>query len=1116
MTVSSTTRKAGPFTGDGVVDTFPFAFKVFTDADVLVVSADASGLESTLVIDADYTVVLNPEQDVSPGGDVVLVAPLADGYSLVVTSSVDETQLTEIHSLGAFSPRIINQALDKMVILTQQVSEKVERCIKTPITSTVLPDDLVAVCVLSAETATAAAAATAADRIQTGLDVIAADASESSAADSAATATTQADNAALSASESAASAAAASLSADAALLSAGSIYATTAAGIAATSSGQYFYVVSSATADALDLYQNSAGTAVLKKTIPSSEVVSKPLWVGRKNAYPDPFFRRASLTTKLQLGRNRWWSNSNVGNVFGSWSIVANATFDGQALRRTADSGTTPLNGPLVYLDEIGAVTGDTITLYALIVGNGAVANMPGRFDSGADGVYVGGQINPVNSVGGSTITTSATPQWLRITTTVPATATRFVFYPYTSTAAKTFDLIAMWGWRGAATAGPAWPQFMDDEAVNLRCDSLALNDRSAAVDSVLTTVTDVTSASESIALDVTGAAITSSWGTPFSGWGERYTPAGVTFNALRVPFIGRKTSTLVDANKWRTINVVVRTGANSHQTGATVVAIGSALVNPESDELTDVTVLLRHPTTGALISLSDADFSGSEYFIGVYARNSSGAVADMSDHRATQANSAGQSYYLTTNNPLTSTWVAYTANARVGCQHLLLTTPVDGVAYIPTPYFLAQIPTPAPELPVPTLALPPKYYLLAGREVSMYFDNLLPDAAADYEWDIDGLSLGQHQNERWTTNPSGAQSATTVTVSAIRRVDAVTVASGTTSVVGVAASANSGATKKCLFIGDSLTQADVMTQTLLDIAGTDVMGVTMLGTRGSGSNKHEGRGGWTISDYATAGRTFYSFTVSGVTVSPQINSTEYSNNSSTFRVQEVSLSGGSGTLICERVSGSNAPSASGTLTKTTGTGDATIAFSASSTVSGNPFWISGALNFPQYLTNNSLAVPDWVFIMLGTNDVFSYTGDSAAASAADGAFSTLDTLITSIKAAGAGVKVALIPPPCPSRDQDAFGASYGAEQTRWRFKRNIIKWCGRLYVKYTGQEASRIYICPATLNLDTTNNMQRSASAAANSRTAVTSERQNNGVHPASSGYQQIGDAVWAFLKNQ
>jgi len=334
--------------------------------------------------------------------------------------------------------------------------------------------------------------------------------------------------------------------------------------------------------------------------------------------------------------------------------------------------------------------------------------------------------------------------------------------------------------------------------------------------------------------------------------------------------------------------------------------------------------------------------------------------------------------------------------------------------------------------------------------------------------------------------------------------------------VVGVESSANSGVTKNVLMIGDSLTQDGTITQTLIDIDATDVMNINLIGTRGTGANKHEGRGGWTINDYATVGRTFYLFTVSGVTVSPQINSTDYTNNGSTFRVQEISLSGGSGTLLCERTTGSNAPSASGTLTKSNaGLGDATIAFSASATASGNPFWISGALNFPQYLTNNSLATPDYVFIMLGTNDIFGQTADAAAIVVADAALTTLDSLITSIKAVNGSIRVVLIPPPCVSYSQDAFATSYGVGQTRWRAKRNMLLFTKQMVSKYANQEASRIYLSAASANLDTVNNMQTAASAPVNSRSTINVTRQNNGVHPAASGYQQIGDGIWAFLKN-
>lgn len=106
-----------------------------------------------------------------------------------------------------------------------------------------------------------------------------------------------------------------------------------------------------------------------------------------------------------------------------------------------------------------------------------------------------------------------------------------------------------------------------------------------------------------------------------------------------------------------------------------------------------------------------------------------------------------------------------------------------------------------------------------------------------------------------------------------------------------------------------------------------------------------------------------------------------------------------------------------------------------------------------------------------------------------------------------------MIPTP-PSADEDAFGASYSTGQTRWRFKRNIVIWARQLIAKYAGQEASRIYVVPTNTALDTVNNMSRAASAPVNSRSSVNVTRQNNGVHPAASGYQQIGDALWAFLK--
>lgn len=881
--------------------------------------------------------------------------------------------------------------------------------------------------------------------------------------------------------------------------------------------GEYFSIPSAVTNGSIDLYLNSAGTAVLQKTYPNFTYVQKPKWAGKINAFPDPFFKTLDLTSKTFLNAVRWWVNT--GSLpFNGWTRLANTTFDGYMLRRTANQGVSPVNGPVILLSDIGALAGDTITVYGLFTGSGAVVNFPARFDTGSDTAYVGGELGAANeATGGLRITSSSTPQWLRHSVVVPATATRLVLYPYTLTAGQTFDFVALWGFKGGVTDGPDWPNFRDDESLKQTDISLqaqiTAKDRTGQTDYAILSTYSVTASATSVNLDVTGVTPNAEFGTPFSGWGERYTPAGISFNAVKVKSIGRKTSTLVDANKWRTINVVIRTGTNSQNAGATVVAIGSISVNPETNTLTDTIILLRDPTTLAVKTLTDADFSGSEYFIGIYALNVLGAVADISDHRATQSNTLGQSYYITTENPKTSSWATYTANVRLGVQHLLLTTPVEVVAYAPT-NALAVALAATQAIVAPTVSIPTKLYLLAGREISMYFDNVILDDASNYVFDVTGATTGSQQAERFTTNPSAAVTSHTAALAIYDKKTGTQHSTTNITVVGVAASANSGVTKTCLFIGDSLMAAGTITQTLLDIvAAGDVMPVTLVGTRGTGANKHEGRGGWTVANYTTAGPTYYAFTVSGVTTTPQINSTTYTNNGQTFTVQETNISGGSGTITC---SATGAPAASGTLTKSNaGIGDTTIAFSSMASQAGNPFWISGAVNFPQYLTNNSITAPTWVFIMLGINDVFSQTGDVGAAATADAAFVNLDTLITSIKATNGTIKVALIPPTPPSSSQDSFAASYGVGQTRAQFKRNILTWNKQLYTKYAGLEASRIYICPAHVNLDTVNNMQTATSAAVNSRSSVNVTRQNNGVHPATSGYQQIGDAVFAFLKN-
>lgn len=295
MTISSSTRKAGPFTGNGTTATYPFAFKIFQASDLLVVKTTPAGVESTLTLITDYTVSLNADQNSSPGGSITLTAGnLASGYLVTMTSQVPYTQTTDLTNQGGFYPAVITNALDKLTIQTQQLEEQVNRSAKLPISSTTDADALVADIVLLADSAanidTVATNITAVNTNATNITAIqnastnatnaaasasAAASSASSASSSASTATTQASSASTSASNAASSAAQAAASAASGMYSA-----------VQDKSANYTVVVD----DAGDLIRVTTTSGAVTITLPQISTVSDGFkvaivkWTGDGNA----------------------------------------------------------------------------------------------------------------------------------------------------------------------------------------------------------------------------------------------------------------------------------------------------------------------------------------------------------------------------------------------------------------------------------------------------------------------------------------------------------------------------------------------------------------------------------------------------------------------------------------------------------------------------------------------------------------------------------------------------------------------------------------------------------------------------------------------------------------
>ncbi|WP_392454803.1 SGNH/GDSL hydrolase family protein [Chryseomicrobium aureum] len=347
-------------------------------------------------------------------------------------------------------------------------------------------------------------------------------------------------------------------------------------------------------------------------------------------------------------------------------------------------------------------------------------------------------------------------------------------------------------------------------------------------------------------------------------------------------------------------------------------------------------------------------------------------------------------------------------------------------------------------------LNLPSKLYGLVGKEVNIYFDNIISGKDTDYDFEVVS-SKGMQLGHVWRFVPDVAESRP-VTINVYK--NGKLVASADTTVIVSATSVGSGITKRMLTIGDSTVNSqglnesgvsvnNLVSRKLLENFSSDVMGVESLGTLGASPNNHEGRSGWTAKNYLENASI-------GATVNAFLNPA-----TSTF-------------------------------------------------------------DFSYYMSNSSIAVPDYVVINLGINDVFSLTTDEAVNAEIELIKSRYDTMIASIKAYSSTIKIGIAVTIPPNYSQDAFGKAYNSGQTRTRYKRNNMLWVRKLIASFKGREAELIYLIPLNVNIDTRYNygIEQTAVNARNSETYA-SPVANGGVHPVLSGYWQVADTYWYWLKS-
>ncbi len=403
------------------------------------------------------------------------------------------------------------------------------------------------------------------------------------------------------------------------------------------------------------------------------------------------------------------------------------------------------------------------------------------------------------------------------------------------------------------------------------------------------------------------------------------------------------------------------------------------------------------------------------------------------------------------------------------------------------------------------------------GVETNIYFDNIVFSNLPNELLAIDIIcSKGRQYDKFWRITPVAADEGTSpfrIEVSFAGKL----IASKEAELLVSGKAKGSGKSIRVLCIGDSTTAGGQY----ISIINTDYQtfaspAMVFLGTRGTAPNKHEGRGGWKFSQYAgDGGQNTYQFNLNGIAQAPG-NGSVYTDGKSEFTISEINLTQGKGYIAGRRSKGTAEPSVNGVLTKLSGNGAEKIPYSQSAMTAANPFWNlkTRRLDFKKYLLDHSytLTKDDLITVHLGINDVF----NDISASKLESIKTDFNKMVAEFRAVIPQINIGLCITIPPSISQDAFAVNYASGQTLKRYIENYKQLVDFLLSNYDTPEmrASQIYCIGFNYSIDRTNNFHK-VTMKANARSTQIIETWGNGVHPDNSGYYQMGDTLYCFIKN-
>lgn len=401
---------------------------------------------------------------------------------------------------------------------------------------------------------------------------------------------------------------------------------------------------------------------------------------------------------------------------------------------------------------------------------------------------------------------------------------------------------------------------------------------------------------------------------------------------------------------------------------------------------------------------------------------------------------------------------------------------------------------------------LPKRYRLVVGDKFELFWKGVI-QAVDPYSYNIRArCDVGSCYRRKYEFTPT-SEGEHTLTVSVENDVGRVLDSASVILEVNERASSPSS-NVNVLCVGDSLTAPGQWpyesNRRLTGSGGTPtgdgLSNVTYIGTCEKDGVKFEGYGGWTFSSYNKENKldSYSWITCSHSKTGEDQHSTYSDANGAVWKIETIEAS----RLKMIRVSGSTPMPESGTLTYVFGGVDhSDITFTSSEVAAGNPFWneTAGSVDFAEYARRVGASSIDYCYVLLGWNET-DKNDDSIKAVAR--------IFIRNLLASFPNCKIALMGLEVPSLD--GFGVNYGCSWNYVDKLRTVFRF-NRAY-ESLADEYENVHFVNIAGQFDTENNMQESTRPV-NARNDTTETYQTNGIHPATSGYNQIADAVYRDL---